>query len=282
MKRIVLLVGLLALKCAELFAQESIAVFPFEDLDKVFTRNEYVMFYREFSNEFTNKNAGKFKIVPRQEVEKLINTEAAFQLSDFSAKAKTAEMQRVLNGTQILSGVIGKVGSRISISVSLYNYPELQQLPGGTSLRVTNIDELFDKIPELVKNMQEVIIANQPPKVYKIGDKGPGGGFVFFAENGIYMECSMDLGTFNWDDAIRAARNHRGGGFTDWKLPSQSELDLMYKNLKSKSMGGFGTSAYWSSSQLGSNYAWGQYFSSGNQNNFTKVSTYSVRAIRSF
>jgi len=129
MKKLILMLRLLALLATELFAQESIAVFSFEDLDKVFTRNESVMFYREFSNEFTNKNVGKFKFVPRQEVEKLINTEAAFQLRNFSARAKTTEMQRVLNGTQILSGVIGKVGSRISISVSLYNYPELQQLP---------------------------------------------------------------------------------------------------------------------------------------------------------
>jgi len=139
------------------FAQEKIAVFPFEDMEKVLTRNEAVMFYREFSNEFTNRSAGKFTVVPRQEIEKLINTEAAFQLSDFSAKAKTAEMQRVLNGTQILSGLIGKLGSNIRITVSLYTYPELQQLPGGTTLSVANTRELFDKIPELVWRMQDEI-----------------------------------------------------------------------------------------------------------------------------
>jgi len=144
------------------FSQERIAVFPFEDMDNVFTRNEAVFFYREFSNEFTNRSSRKFSIVPRQEVERLINTEAAFQLSDFSAREKTAEMQRVLNGTQILSGVIGKVGNRLTISVSLYTYPELVQQPGGATLRVANVDELFDKIPELVKRMQNEIAANQP------------------------------------------------------------------------------------------------------------------------
>jgi formylglycine-generating enzyme required for sulfatase activity len=139
------------------FSQERIAVFPFEDLDKILTRNESVMFYREFSNEFTNKSANRFSVVPRQDVEKLINTEASFQLSDFSARQKTAEMERVLNGTQILSGVIGKVGNRINISVSLYTYPDLIQLPGGASLRVANKDELFDKVPELVQSMQNTI-----------------------------------------------------------------------------------------------------------------------------
>jgi formylglycine-generating enzyme required for sulfatase activity len=149
--------AIFALLAAFVFSQERIAVFPFEDLDKILTRNESVMFYREFSNEFTNKSANRFSVVPRQDVEKLINTEASFQPSDFCSKTKTAEMERVLNGTQILSGVIGKVGTRINISVSLYTYPDLIQLPGGASLRVANKDELFDKVPELVQSMQSTI-----------------------------------------------------------------------------------------------------------------------------
>ena len=152
-----LLTAIFAVLSSWVFAQERIAVFPFEDMDNVLTRSEMVMFYQEFSNEFTNRSAGKFTVVPRQDVERLINTEAAFQLSDFSARAKTAEMQRVLNGTQILSGRIGKLGNNLRIIVSLYTYPELVQLPGGTSLNVANKTELFNIIPELVRNMQNEI-----------------------------------------------------------------------------------------------------------------------------
>jgi TolB-like protein len=158
-----LLTVVLALISALVYAQERIAVFPFEDMDKVFKGNEAVMFYREFSNEFTNKSAGRFSVVPRQEVDKLINTEAAFQLNDFSARAKTAEMQRVLNGTQILSGLIGKLGNNIRITVSLYTYPELQQLPGGTTVSVANTTDLFNKIPELVQQMQDRIAGTDQP-----------------------------------------------------------------------------------------------------------------------
>jgi len=160
-KIIVFLLALCA--CAGIFAQEKIAVFPFEDMDNLLTKNEAVLFYRQFSNEFTNKNAGRFTIVPRQDVEKLFNAEEKFQLSDLSAKAKTAETQKVLNGTQILSGVIGKVGSRITISVSLYTFPDLSQLPGGVDLRVANKDELFDKVPQLVQSMQNFLASGNKP-----------------------------------------------------------------------------------------------------------------------
>ena len=156
--------------CAGLFAQERIAVFPFEVLDNAITRNESVMLYREFSNKFTNMGAGRFYVVPRQEVDRLINAEAMFQLSDFSSRVKTAEMERVLNGTQILSGLIGKLGNSINITVSLYTYPELVQQPGGASIRVANITELFDKIPELVQSMRNEIVGKETNRSYDVNE----------------------------------------------------------------------------------------------------------------
>jgi formylglycine-generating enzyme required for sulfatase activity len=154
-----LLVLTFTLLTALTFAQEriSIAVFPFEVMDNVLTRNESILFYRRFSNEFVNMNNGSYRVVPRQDVEKLINTEAAFQLSDFSARAKTAEMERVLNGTQILFGYIGKLQNKITVSISLYTYPDLEQLRGGIDLDVANSGELFEKVPELVRSMQNKI-----------------------------------------------------------------------------------------------------------------------------
>jgi len=158
MKKTVLFAAL-ALLSVFVFAQErtAIAVFPFEDMDNLLTQNESVLFYRRFSNEFVNKNNGRFRVIPRQDVEKLINTEAKFQLSDFSAQTKTTEMQRVLNGSQILSGYIGKMGTKLSLSISLFTYPDLEQLPGGVDIDVANKDELFTKIPDLVQSMMTAI-----------------------------------------------------------------------------------------------------------------------------
>jgi hypothetical protein len=125
-------------------------------------------------------------------------------------------------------------------------------------------------------------------KVYKIGDRGPAGGWVFF-DKGVftsgwrYLEVAPnDLGPIQWGawdtglDGINTAigtgkantqrivskleeRGEDGAsllcsalninGFTGWFLPSKDELDLMYKNLKQKGLGEFGNGLYWSSSQ---------------------------------
>jgi len=145
------------------FAQEKIAVFPFQDMDNVLTRNQAFVFYSDFTNEFANRSRGKFSVVPRQDVDRLIETEADFQLSNFSAREKTAEMMRVQNATQILSGSIIRLDNNIRISVSLYTYPELVQLPGGTNLSVANTTELFNKIPELVQKMLNEITPRPQP-----------------------------------------------------------------------------------------------------------------------
>ena len=165
-----LLTAFLIIISSWVFAQERIAVFPFEDMENVLTQNLAKMFYQEFSNEFKNRMPDK-SVIPREDVDRLINTEYKFQLSDFSAREKTAEMNKVLNGNQILSGRIGKLDNKIRIIVSLYTYPELDQLPGGTSLSVANTTELFNKIPELVRQMQNEIAEPVPEGLkYEIVD----------------------------------------------------------------------------------------------------------------
>ncbi|MCL2762149.1 MAG: DUF1566 domain-containing protein [Treponema sp.] len=73
------------------------------------------------------------------------------------------------------------------------------------------------------------------------------------------------------------------GEFADWFLPSRDELDLMYKNLSLKGLGGF-RDTYWSSSQNRRKDAHVQDFGNKSGRQFTnnKFDARSVRAIRSF
>jgi TolB-like protein len=118
----------------------------------------------------------------------------------------------------------------------------------------------------------------------QIGQPGPGGGIVFLGPGGVYMEVSGILGEQNWSSALNTARNYRGGGYSDWRLPTKDELDLIYQNLRAKNRGSLGDSWHWSSSEYNNSYAWDQRFSDGSQDTDYgyKANTYSVRAVRAF
>ena len=83
------------------------------------------------------------------------------------------------------------------------------------------------------------------------------------------------------DYAARLADQYAYGGYSDWFLPSQDELDLMYQNRTD--IGGFASDWYWSSSEIGADTAWGQDFGTGSQFATNAGDTSDrVRAVRAF
>ncbi len=92
--------------------------------------------------------------------------------------------------------------------------------------------------------------------------------------------------------AAGLARNYRGGGYSDWFLPSKDELNRMYAKrgqIKSVSQANGGTgfntaNSYWSSTEysVGNNAAWHRPFSGAAGGWIGKNTSYYVRAIRTF
>jgi hypothetical protein len=82
--------------------------------------------------------------------------------------------------------------------------------------------------------------------------------------------------------AAKICRDYKGGGYTDWFLPSKDQLNTLYtqKNL----VGGFGDEIYWSSTEFSTGEAWVQYFQNGLQHldNTSDGATVGTRAIRAF
>jgi hypothetical protein len=166
-----------------------------------------------------------------------------------------------------------------------------------------------------------------PAPVYKIGDTGPAGGIVFYdkfssAGGWQYLEAApqeteqelawgrfanfdgtataIGAGKRNTELIVQAEKNLvtaarfcadlEYGGYDDWFLPSRDELDLIYRNLKAKGLGGFSGDIYWSSSYSGGwdSGPWRQGFGDGIRK-FDSVWTgsggsnaYRVRAARAF
>ncbi len=117
---------------------------------------------------------------------------------------------------------------------------------------------------------------------YKIGDTGQGGGIIFAVEDDTCFEVSPLLGEYTWNDAVQTAKYYRGGGFSDWYLPSKAELNLIYDNLQKTGIVNLGTSYYWSSLQNYRDLVWGQRFSDGLQYSAHKQHTVSVVVVRAF
>jgi len=158
-------------------------------------------------------------------------------------------------------------------------------------------------------------------KTYRIGDTGPAGGIVFYDKGRVsvgwrYLEAApagteaetvwgpaadvagtgtaVGSGSGNTrlivaalggnESAARLCANLNVNEYKDWFLPSIDELDLMYKNLKQKRLGGFKDGFYWSSSQDAGNYylALTRLFSDGKQYIGYKDYDNNVRAVRAF
>jgi uncharacterized caspase-like protein len=158
-------------------------------------------------------------------------------------------------------------------------------------------------------------------RVYKIGDRGPAGGIVFFDKGSMsdgwrYLEAAdkdigervtwhngkwnnikntereVGTGKSNTDMLVEAqglgsyaaylCKNLDLSGFQDWFLPSVSELELLYANLKLRGLGNFSPTFYWSSSQFNFGYGWRFNFEDGTPFYVNKADRYRVRPIRAF
>ena len=82
------------------------------------------------------------------------------------------------------------------------------------------------------------------------------------------------------NSAAAVAHEYRGGGFTDWFLPSKDELKQLYV---SKSLvGGYADFVYWSSSEMSPSVAWYHIFINCLQGDSIKSYFKRVRPVRVF
>jgi hypothetical protein len=165
-----------------------------------------------------------------------------------------------------------------------------------------------------------LIVSRTTYSVYAIGESGPAGGWIFydkgaFSDGWRYLEAAPEdcanaawgvqyedvpglataIGTGKANTQILVEKYpgenyaanlcvaYEANDFDDWFLPSKDELNLMYTNLKTQSLGDFSNFYYWSSCQHNSGQAECQRFRDGDQDNDAKNTTIrSVRAIRAF
>ena len=147
------------------------------------------------------------------------------------------------------------------------------------------IDESKDKSEKKVqqKHIFPKIIRHPLPKSkLKIGQKFKG-GIIFELDNSTNhgKVCSeKDLGEYNWTNSINVCENLNENGYSDWYLPSQSELKLIYSQ-KIFIIGFSDKLYYWSSTNKSNKANWQSFYTGENCSNFKSQIGY-VRAIRIF
>ena len=185
------------------------------------------------------------------------------------------------------------------------------------------IAALFMIVGSFVLFVSESEAQDAEIKTYKIGDIGPAGGWIFYDKGnssdgwryleaapedqaeGVKWGCSgesipgargiaIGTGKINTQAIIKSCSKdkiaakkcteYRGGGKSDWFLPSKDELNLLFENLYKNGIGGFAEEYYWSSSEEDGYPApgWLQDFSFGGQNDYAKDTICKVRAVRAF
>jgi hypothetical protein len=97
---------------------------------------------------------------------------------------------------------------------------------------------------------------------------------------GTGAQNTVDIVNAGCGGAAQACANLVLNGYSDWFLPSRSELQQLYTNRAA--IGGFQNDWYWSSSDYYSIYAWEFDFGSGTANSGVKGHTSYVRAVRAF
>ncbi len=116
------------------------------------------------------------------------------------------------------------------------------------------------------------------------------GGYVIqISPNGKHglVVAMQDQGSSTWyqaNDLLSNPSNHDADGkeFSDWRLPTKRELNLMYVVYNNGNAAFLNANDYWSSTEYGNDGAWGQFFGNGGQGFNYKDFTYDVRAVRAF
>lgn len=219
-------------------------------------------------------STGKVSVVDRTNFNKLLQ-EMQFQAGDWADSEKTVKLGTAAGAELISRGQIIKLGSKLYLSATVIDVKTAKVLSSAKT-QFNSLDDIFGILTSFANDAVEGLSL-------KIGDIGPGGGLVFYIEGTRAWECSVVLGKSNWEGAKSLCSKYRGGGYSDWYLPSKDELNLVYINLKSTGkISDDEDDDYWSSSELSKSDAWKQSLVSGYQFFSNKDDMHSVRAVRAF
>jgi len=193
-----------------------------------------------------------------------------------------SELEGVMGLADNKSALVLRSGAAIPVALP---YEQLEQKIYERDFRTDGpVLDLRDVTGEAAKPKAPAN-TNQAPAP---GDKMPDGtvfaGISPDTNKPMYVTPADASLTMTFNEAQKYAAGLEANGHKDWHVPTKAELNVLFNNRAA--IGGFDISGsypagwYWSASPFNLWNAWGQRFSDGLQNYYTKVSHSSVRPVR--
>jgi hypothetical protein len=184
----------------------------------------------------------KYEVYSQENVRTLAGwTEERMKLGCTSTQCLTALGQ--MDVAKLISGSVGKIGNRYSISLNLFDTQNAKS-ENAVSEFCRSEDELIDLVQAAVRKLlgEEVVPSKieQRPSPSTGSEIGRDGRFIAY-NNGTVLDTKTNLmwaakdngSDINWANAKSYCENYRGGGYSDWRMPTQDELAGLYDSSKS-------------------------------------------------
>lgn len=236
-----------------------VAIFDFEDRtgEKDISRSLADKVIHEFSR------SNKYEVIDRGNMNKILG-EQKFQMSGCVAQECKIEAGQILGVGKIVNGSVGIVGKTYYLTLQLIDVKtgkvefsaedeckcEVDELLGSTRKLAKKLLGEKDEYPEATAPKSATVdkppehrpiptsIAIVPPAV-PAKEIAKDGRFIAY-DNGTVLDTKTNLmwaakdngRSVNWVNAKSYCENYRGGGFTDWRMPTENELAGLYDKAK--------------------------------------------------
>lgn len=285
MKKLFSILLLFSSVCTFAIAERTLAVSTFDVVGNAVSKDEAEIITELYIAEFATTG---WAVVPnRTKFSKVLN-ELKFQEIDWSDASKTTKLGNAMNADIISMGKIMKLKTKLYIVATLIDAKTAEVL-SSSKVEARSVGDIPDVLPEFVASLAMSDTAKTMKGEYHKGDKGPGGGLVFYNRGNIIFEMSEILGiATSYSEAIEMCTQYRGGGYSDWYLPLADELALVYMYFVVWNFYGGDIvqdkATYWTANHIPeSTFCWVIDFSNGERDVVSSLEgEYSVRAVRAF